>query len=199
MADVIEVQLRERSGTGAARATRCKGMIPGIIYGAGENPKMIQIDPAILMKEANKTGFFSKVFTLALDGKKQQVISKYLQLHPVTDHPLHVDFMRVSKGTKIHVHVPIEFINDDKAPGLKRGGVLNIVLHHIELICPVDDIPEKLTIDITGLEMNHTIHADALRLPKNIVIAHKERDSTLATIIAPSGLTEESSTETAAA
>lgn len=184
---------RTLSGTGGARAVRVAGMVPGIIYGDKQDPEMISIDPKALMTECLQPGFFSRLYSVALDGKQQEVLAKAVQFHPVTDRPLHVDFMRISKGSKVHVFVPITFINEDKAPGIKRGGVLNIVHHTVELICPAQSIPEKLTVDLAGCDINQTIHLDALNLPSGVVAAHADRDNTIATIVAPT-VEQESST-----
>jgi large subunit ribosomal protein L25 len=187
----LNAQARTQSGTGGARAVRSAGMVPGIIYGNKQNPEMIAIDPKALSAECLQPGFFSKLYSVVLEGKEQQVLAKDIQFHPVTDRPIHVDFMRVSKGSKTHVFVPIAFINEDKAPGIKRGGVLNIVHHDIELICPVQSIPAKLVVDLLGRDINQTIHLESLNLPEGVVAAHPERDNTIATIVAPSGMTEE--------
>ena len=189
---------RTLSGTGGARAVRVSGMVPGIIYGNKIDPEMISIDPKALMTECLQPGFFSRLYSVAIDGKQQEVLAKAVQFHPVTDRPIHVDFMRISKDAKVHVFVPITFINEDKAPGIKRGGVLNIVHHTLELICPAQSIPEKLTVDLAGCDINQTIHLDTLNLPSGVIAAHAERDNTIATIVAPTVEQESSTTEVAA-
>jgi len=176
---------RTLSGTGGARIVRNSGMVPGIIYGSKKDPEMIAIDPKALMVECLQPGFFSRLYTISVEGSEQEVLAKDVQFHPVTDRPIHVDFMRISKGAKVHVFVPLLFINEDKAPGIKRGGVLNVVHHNLELICPAHSIPEKLTIDLTGKDINQTIHLESLALPEGVVAAHPERDNTIATIVAP--------------
>ncbi|MBM3632514.1 MAG: 50S ribosomal protein L25/general stress protein Ctc [Alphaproteobacteria bacterium] len=190
---------RTLSGTGGARAVRTSGMVPGIIYGNKKEPEMIAMDPKVLMTECLQPGFFSRLYSVALDGKEQEVLAKAVQFHPVTDRPIHVDFMRVSKGAKVHVFVPVTFINDDKAPGIKRGGVLNIVHHNLELICPAHSIPEKLVVDLSGCDINQTIHLDTLALPSDVVAAHPERDNTIATIVAPTVMEEEKPADVATA
>jgi large subunit ribosomal protein L25 len=172
-------------------------MVPGIIYGNKKDPEMISIDPKALMTECLQPGFFSRLYSVAVDGKEQEVLAKAVQFHPVTDRPIHVDFMRISKGAKVHVFVPITFINEDKAPGIKRGGVLNVVHHNLELICPAQSIPAKLTVDLTGQDIGHTIHLESLALPADVVAAHPERDNTIATIVAPTVMEEEKPGETA--
>jgi large subunit ribosomal protein L25 len=190
---------RTLSGTGGARAVRTSGMVPGIIYGNKKEPEMIAMDPKVLMTECLQPGFFSRLYSVALDGKEQEVLAKAVQFHPVTDRPIHVDFMRISKGAKVHVFVPVTFINDDKAPGIKRGGVLNIVHHNLELICPAHSIPEKLVVDLSGCDINQTIHLDTLALPSDVVAAHPERDNTIATIVAPTVMEEEKPADVATA
>lgn len=188
----LNASQRTLSGTGGARAVRASGLVPGIIYGNKKDPEMIAMDPKALMVECLQPGFFSRLYAIAIDGKAQEVLAKDVQFHPVTDRPLHVDFMRVGKGAKVHVFVPVVFINEDKAPGIKRGGVLNIVHHNLELICPAQFIPEKLTIDLTGRDINQTIHLEDLTLPEGVVAAHPERDNTVATIVAPTVESEKS-------
>lgn len=198
-------QSRAASGTGNARAVRLSGFVPGIIYGNKKDPEMISLDPKHLMRECQAAGFFSRVYKISIEGKEQQVVAKDIQLHPVTDAPLHVDFQRINKDSKIHLHLPISFINEDKSPGIKRGGVLNVILHSLEVVCSPLSIPESLIVDLTGLDLNQSIPVGTLKLAKDIVIAHPERDHTVATVVAPSGLVEETTegetaaTETAAA
>jgi large subunit ribosomal protein L25 len=169
-------------------------MVPGIIYGNKKDPEMISIDPKALMTECLQPGFFSRLYSVSIDGKQQEVLAKDVQFHPVTDRPIHVDFMRISKDAKVHVSVPVVFINEDKAPGIKRGGVLIIVHHNLELICPAQSIPAKLTVDLTGRDINQTIHLDSLDFPAGVVAAHPERDNTIATIVAPTVEEETSAT-----
>lgn len=188
---------RTLSGTGGARSVRTSGYVPGIIYGDKKDPQMISMDPKMLMNECMQPGFFSRLYSIEIGGTKQEVLAKDVQFHPVTDRPLHVDFMRVSKGAKVHVFVPIKFINDDKAPGIKRGGVLNIVHHDLELICPAQSIPESLTVDLTGRDINQTIHLESLELPQGVVAAHPDRDNTIATIVAPTVEEEKTAEEVA--
>lgn len=194
----LNASARTLSGTGGARAVRVSGMVPGIVYGNNKDPEMISMDPKALMTECLQPGFFSRLYSVSIDGKEQEVLAKAVQFHPVTDRPIHVDFMRISKGAKVHVFVPIVFVNEDKAPGIKRGGVLNIVHHNLELICPAQSIPAKLTVDLTGRDINQTIHLESLDLPDGVVAAHPDRDNTIATIVAPTVM-EEAAEETTAA
>lgn len=184
--EVLSAQSRENCGTGPARALRRQDMVPGIIYGDNQAPQMIAVDSKALCKEYESSNFFSKVFTLEINNKKQQVIAKDIQLHPVSDAPLHVDFQRVNKDSKVNVAVPVTFINEDKSPALKRGGALNVIIHALEIICSPHAIPEKLEVDLTGVEMNHSILIKHLKLPEGAKAAHGVRDNVLATIVAPS-------------
>ena len=187
----LKIELRANAGTGPARAVRLENKVPGVVYGAGEENQLIACYHKELFKEMHTAGFFTKIFTLEGAGSPIRVIVKDLQLHPVTDQPLHVDFLRVNKDSRIDVAVPVHFINQDKSPGIKKGGVLNIVSHVLHLICSPDHIPESITIDLSGLEINHSIHIDSIVLPEGAKI-RGHQDMTLATIVAPSGGEKES-------
>jgi large subunit ribosomal protein L25 len=187
MAQAIALKAEERqgTGTGVARALRRVGKIPGVIYGGGHEPQPIAIDLKVVSTEVQKPGFFSRVYTVEMDKTKVQVIARDIQFHPVSDVPLHVDFQRVNKDSKIHVSVPVEYINEDKAPGLKVGGMLNVIIHNLEVVCPADSIPGKITIDLAGMNINQSMHLDAVELPKGVKAAHPARDYTLVTIVPP--------------
>lgn len=181
----LDVQLREGTGKGATRALRREGRVPAVLYGGKDLPAHFSLDPIQLDKELHKTGFMSKVFELALQGKKEKALARAVQFHPVTDRPLHVDFYRITKGAKITVSVPLQFVNELASPGIKRGGVLNIVNHSLEVVADVDHIPSHIEIDLTGLEIHDTIHLSHLKLPENVAPAHPERDNDIANIVAP--------------
>lgn len=182
----LDVQLREGTGKGAARALRREGRVPAVLYGGKDLlPTHFSLDPIQLDKELHKTGFMSKVFEFSLQGKKEKALARAVQFHPVTDRPLHVDFYRIVKGAKITVSVPIQFINELASPGIKRGGVLNIINHSLEVIADVDHIPSYIEVDLTGLEIHDTIHLKHLKLPENTAPAHPERDNDIANIVAP--------------
>lgn len=187
----ISVEPRDRAGKGAARATRRAGKVPGVIYGAKQEPNLIALDPRVLIAEMNKPGFMTRLFEVSIDGgkgkKPQRVLCRDVQLDPVTDLPLHVDFLRVSKEMVITVDVPVHFENDEQSPGLKRGGVLNVVRHTVELDCPAESIPESISVDLTGLEIGDSVHISHVTLPKGVQPTI-ERDFTIATIAAPSGV-----------
>lgn len=183
----IEAQVRQETGTSGARKARRQGTVPGVVYGQNKENQFISIDPRSIAKELYIPGFFSRLFSLSIDGKSQNVLVRDVQLHPVTDMPLHIDFMRVSTKSRIHVNIPVNVINDDKAPGVKKGGVVNVIHHTLEVICPADSIPSEITVDLTGMETGQAVHLTDITLPKDVVAAHPERDNTLVSIVAPGG------------
>jgi large subunit ribosomal protein L25 len=198
----IAAQPRERAGKGAARATRRAGRVPAVIYGEKQPPQLIDLDPKELTMQIQKAGqsFFTRVFDVQLNGGAVRVLPRDVQLHPVTDRPEHVDFMRVGANTRIRVSIPVEFVNRDKSPGLKRGGVLNVVRHAIEVYCTVDNIPQIITIDLDGLDIGDSIHISAVKLPQGVRPTITTRDFTVAAVAAPSVLKspEEEAAEAAA-
>lgn len=178
----LKATARPRAGKGAARQARREGKVPAVIYGDGQSPQTIALDYNELWKQVLKGHFTSTVFELDVEGKKSRVIPRDLQVDPIKDQPIHVDFMRIGKDGRIRVEVPVRFINDQLSPGLKRGGVLNIVRHDIEVICPYDHIPSFFEVDLTGLEIGRSIHISAVTLPKDAELTIKDRDFTIATI-----------------
>ncbi|MBA3813264.1 MAG: 50S ribosomal protein L25/general stress protein Ctc [Alphaproteobacteria bacterium] len=199
----LNAELRDGTGKGASRALRRAGRIPAVLYGGNGEPVHFSLEPVQLDKELHRTGFLSKVFDLSLGGKKEKALAREVQFHPVTDRPLHVDFLRVSKDSKITVSVPLNFINELDSPGIKRGGVLNIVLHNLDVSSDMDHIPSQIDIDLTGLEIHDTIHLTSLKLPNGVVAAYPDRDTDIANIVAPTVMKkvagEEESEDTAAA
>ena len=181
----VDARVRKLSGTGQARAVRRQGLVPGIIYGGEASPQMCAVDAKFLNQELHHQGFFTKVFTMNLEGKAEQVMAKDVQLDPVTDFPLHVDFIRVTQNTKVTVAVPLHFVHEEKSPGLKRGGVLTVVVRDLEVHAPVNSIPESIVVDLSGLEIHDSVHIDAIEFAPGVSAAHPERDYTLATISAP--------------
>jgi large subunit ribosomal protein L25 len=188
MADIISLaaEPRERAGKGAARATRRAGRIPAVIYGNKETPSMVSIHPIDLMHQIRGGGFFSKVYEIEADGKKHRVLPRDIQLHPVTDQPIHVDFMRFSKTTRLVVEVPVIFVGEEECPGLRQGGVLNIVRHAIEMRASPDSIPESVEIDLSGYNVGDSVHISSATLPGDVALTITDRDFTVATIAAPS-------------
>ena len=195
----LKAQARSGVGKGAARALRRQGLIPAVIYGDKKPPLAI----AISTNEANKRiyagGFLSHILTLDVDGEKHRVIPRDYQLDVVKDFPLHVDFLRIGKGSKLNVQVHVEFINEEASPGIKRGGVLNIVHHTLDLTVDAENIPEKVTVDLTGKDIGDTIHISSIQLPAGTSDHSHEDDLTIATIVAPSALRSEEDAAPAAA
>lgn len=178
----IKATARARAGKGAARQARREGKVPAVIYGDGQPPETIALDYKELWKQVLKGHFTSTVFEINVDGTKKHVIPRDLQLDPIMDKPLHVDFLRIGKQGLIRVEVPVRFVNEGQSPGLKRGGVLNIVRHEIEVTCPYDKIPPHFEVDLTGLEIGRSIHISAVSLPDGMTPTIKDRDFTIATI-----------------
>ena len=193
MSDTYELkaEARERVGKGSARELRRNGKIPAVIYGDKQPPLAITVPYKEIFYKIHGGGFMTTVTTIDVDGQKIKVLPKDYQLDPVRDFPMHVDFLRVSKHTEVNVNVPVRFINEEKAPGIKRGGVLNIVRHEVELHCAADAIPDFIEIDLTGLEINDSIHISAVKLPKGSKPVIADRDFTIATVAAPAGLKSE--------
>ncbi len=187
MTDIISIDAdaRERVGKGGARETRRSGRIPAIIYGAEKEPAAVSVDSKELRKQMRGGGFFSNVYEINVGGEKHRVLARDLQRHPVSGAPLHVDFMRFSASTRVNVDVDVVFINEDAAPGLKLGGVLNIVSHSVPLICKPDEIPQNITIDLTGLAIGDVIHVKTLNIPASAELSLSDPDATIATIAAP--------------
>lgn len=187
----LKAQARTGVGKGAARALRRQGLVPAVIYGDKKSPLPVTISFNEAMKRIYAGGFLSHVITLDVDGEKHKVIPRDYQLDPVKDKALHVDFLRIGAGSRLNVQVHVEFINEDQSPGIKRGGVLNIVHHTLEVNCPADAIPEHVTVDLAGLDIGDSIHIDGVQLPAGVQPHTHEEDLTVATIVAPSGLRSE--------
>lgn len=201
MANVIEIKAsaRPRSGKGAARSARREGRVPAVIYGAKVEPEGITIDFNELWKVVNRGRFLATIFEIDIDGRKTRVIPREFQLDPVKDLPVHVDFLRVTPESRIRVRVPAKFINEAASPGLKRGGVLNIVRRDIEVYCPPDNIPEVFEFDLTGLEIGRSIHISAIKMPDGVRPTIQGRDFTVATVAGALAKEEETATPGATA
>ena len=191
MAAELQAKARSGVGKGAARALRRQGLVPAVIYGDKKPPVTVAIAYKDAMKRIYSGGFLSHVITLDVDGEKHRVIPRDYQLDPVKDFAMHVDFLRVHAGTKLNVEVHVHFINEEASPGLKRGGVLNIVQHTVDLSCPAEAIPEEITVDLTGKEIGDSIHISSVTLPPGVTAVIRDRDFTIATLVAPSGLKSE--------
>jgi large subunit ribosomal protein L25 len=184
MAQVSEIKAsaRARSGTGGARATRREKRVPGVVYGDRGEPQMVALDQIELAILFGRGKFLSTLLDLNVDGTKVRVIPREIQLDPVRDTPVHVDFQRVGPGARIRVNVPVRFINEALSPGLKRGGVLNVVRHEVEVTCPADTIPDVFEFNLEGLEIGRSIHISATKLPEGVKPTILNRDFTVATI-----------------
>lgn len=192
---VLKADLRTRVGKGSSRELRRNGQIPAVIYGDKQEPLPIAVSYKEIFYKIHGGGFKTTVATIEVDGKKIQVLPKDYQLDPVRDFPQHVDFLRVSAKSVVTVNVPVHFKNEEAAPGIKKGGVLNIVRHEVELIVPANAIPDGLEFDLTGLEVGDSIHISATKLPKGASTVIQDRDFTIATIAAPAALKSEEGEE----
>ena len=181
----LNVSAREKTGKSNAKQTRIGGNVPAVVYGNKKEPAYIAIEYPKIVKELSKTGFFSTVFSLKLNKKAIKVLPREIQTDPLNDKPIHIDFLRVNDESKINISVPIIFINEDKSPGLKSGGVLNTVRREVDLICKINNIPEKLEADLTNLEVGSVIHMSDIKLQEDVVTQISDRDFTIATIAAP--------------
>ncbi len=198
MTDIVfSVDVRDRTGTGGARATRREGKVPGVIYGGPLGAVPIALKLNELVRGLNQGGLLSKVIEIQHGSTRQPALIRDIQFHPVTSQPVHVDLFRVSSDQIVTVEVPVKFINEDKSPGLKRGGALSIVRHMVELECPADRIPAQLVADLDGLDINAVIHISAIPLPAGVEPKVKDRDFTIASISGkgPSGGEETESGE----
>jgi large subunit ribosomal protein L25 len=184
----LSAEARERAGKGASRALRREGRVPAVIYGNNEEPTTVHLEEKALMKALHTGHFMNSVVMVGVGGKDVRTLPKDVSFHPVTDRPLHVDFLRISEHAKVTVNVPVHFINELAAPGIKRGGVLNVVRHELELVCDAAEIPDEIAVDLTGFEVGDSIHISAVTLPKGVMSAITDRDYTIATIVAPSAL-----------
>ncbi len=185
---------RAVAGKGAARETRRGGRVPAIIYGDGKEPVPISLEERELSRALARRGFFATLVDVSVDGTTHRTLPRDVQYHPATDTPLHVDFMRVGATTRVSVEVPVVFINHEMSVGLRRGGILNIVRHGIELSCPVDNIPNHLVVDLNGLDIGDSVHIGAVALPEGCRPVITERDFTIASIAASSAVREEAAT-----
>ena len=193
----LEIISRDKTGKSNCKQLRNMGKVPAVIYGDKKEPAYIAVDYPKIVKELSKTSFFSTVFSLKLNKKAIKVLPREIQTDPLNDKPVHIDFLRVNDESKINISVPIIFINEDKSPGLKSGGVLNTVRREVDLICKINNIPEKLEADLTNLEVGSVIHMSDIKLQEDVIPQISDRDFTIATIAAPTVMpVEEEKTET---
>jgi len=193
----LPAETRERAGKGASRALRREGRVPAVIYGGKEEPTMIHVEAKELVRQLGTGHFMNSIVEIELGGKKIRTLPKDVAVDPVTDRPEHADFLRMVKGGKIEVSVPVVFLNEEDSPGLKKGGVLNVVRHELELVCENDKIPSEIEIDVTGKEVGDSIHISELTLPEGSESAITDRDFTIATLVAPSALKKSEGAEAA--
>jgi large subunit ribosomal protein L25 len=200
MATVKELKAtaRPKAGKGAARAERRAGRVPAVIYGNNEPPLTISLNDSELRLRIQAGRFLTTIHDIELDGKKHRVIPRDFSLDPVKDFPLHVDFLRLGQGAKIRVSVPLHVLNADIAPGVKRGGTVNIVTHNVDLEVPADNIPQYLEADVGKLDINGSLHITDIKLPEKVRLLTRD-DATLVTIVPPSGYAEEQKAAAAAA
>ena len=187
----LKAETRERVGKGSSRELRRNGLIPAVIYGDKQAPLSIAISTKEVTQRIHAGGFKTTVATIDVNGEKISVLPKDYQLDPVRDFTMHVDFLRVSASSRVTVQVPVHFVNEEKSPGIKMGGMLNIVRHDVELHCPANDIPEFLTVDLDGLKIGDSIHISHIKLPKNTTPVIADRDFTVATIVGTAAAKEE--------
>ena len=186
----VEATIRNTNTKGEINSLRIKGNIPAIIYGGSEDNKKISLDKKIIKSLIEKENFLSKIISMKIDGKSENVLPKEIVWDPITDEPIHIDFLRIVKGAKIVLEIPVKFINSEKSPGLKRGGVLNIVRRKVELKCPSENIPKELVVDLDNLDIGSSIKISSIKLPENAVPTIQGRDFVVATVAAPTIIKE---------
>ena len=184
----LAAAVRERAGKGASRAVRRTGRVPAVIYGDKQTPVTIHVPEKELTRLLHTGHFMNSVVELDLDGTTHRTLPRDVQFDVVSDRPMHVDFLRLAAGASIAVNVPVHFTDEDKSPGMKRGGTLNIVRHEVELNCPSDAIPDQLNFSLDGLDIGDSVHISAITLPEGVTAVITDRDFTIATVVAPSAL-----------
>ena len=194
----LPAEARDRAGKGASRALRRDGRVPAVVYGDKKEPLSVHVEEKLLVKMLNTGHFMNSVVMVEVGGKQNRTLPKAVDFHPVTSRPIHVDFLRISEHAEVKVNVPVAFANEDAAPGIKRGGVLNIVRHDLELICDAAHIPDQIEIDLTGLDIGDSVHISQVTLPKGVKSAIDDRDFTVVTVVAPSAMKSETGDTTQA-
>ncbi|HWJ38523.1 MAG TPA: 50S ribosomal protein L25/general stress protein Ctc [Sphingomicrobium sp.] len=187
----LPAEARDRAGKGASRALRREGRVPAVVYGEKKEPLSIHVEEKLLAKMLSTGHFMNSVVMIDFKGKPHRTLPKAVDFHPVSSRPIHVDFLRIGEHTKVHVAVPMRFDNEEASPGLKRGGVLNVVVHELELICDAANIPNEIHVPLDGLEIGDSIHIGTVNLPNGVVPANTDEDFTVATIVAPSAMKSE--------
>ena len=187
----LPAEARDRAGKGASRALRRDGRVPAVVYGEKKDPLSIHVEEKLLSKMLSTGHFMNSVVMIDYQGKAHRTLPKAIDFHPVTSRPIHVDFLRIGEHTKVHVAVPIRFDNEEESPGLKRGGVLNTVIHELEIVCDAAHIPNEIHIPLDGLEIGDSVHISQVKLPNGVTPANTDEDFTVATIVAPSAMKSE--------
>jgi large subunit ribosomal protein L25 len=196
----LPAEPRDRAGKGASRALRRDGRVPAVIYGDKKDPISVHLEEKLLTKMLSTGHFMNTVVMIDASGQSHRTLPKDVQFHPVTSRPIHVDFLRIGEHSKVTVAVPVRFDDEEQSPGIKRGGVLNVVRHELELVCDAAEIPDEIHISLNGLDIGDSIHISSVKLPKGSESAITDRDFTIATLVAPSAMkSEEGDTETAPA
>ncbi len=187
---LLAATIRETKTKGEVKSLRNKGMVPGIIYGGEEPNQKISVSVKEVKNLLNKENILSNIISINIDGKEQKVLPRVIDFDTVTDEPIHLDFLRIVKGAKVILEIPVKFINHELSPGLKRGGVLNIVRRKVELRCPTENIPTELVVDLNNLDIGASIKISFINLPENVTPTIQGRDFVIATVAAPTVVKE---------
>jgi len=188
--NILKATKRTSASTGQVNKLRSEGFIPGVLYGGKKNNLNISLKKLHLQNIINTETFMSKVYDLDIDGNSEKALARDISYDPVSDEPIHIDFMRITKGSQISLEIPVKFINSDKSPGLKKGGVLNIVRRKVELRCPAENIPDEIVVDLDNTEINSSLKISSVKLPENVLPAITDRDFVIATVVSPTILVE---------
>ena len=186
----LDANIRNTKTSGELRIIRQQGNVPGIVYGGSEKNQNVSVSIKVLKSLMEKENFLSKIIKLKVNGKEEDVLPKDISFDVITDEPIHIDFLRVVKGSSVIIEIPVKFINNEKSPGLKRGGVLNIVRRKVELKCPSENIPSELIVDLDGVDIGHSFKISSIKLPENVLPTITGRDFVIATVAAPTVIKE---------
>ena len=186
----LEANIRNTKTAGELKIVRNQGNVPGIVYGGSDKNQNVSISLKVLKSLMEKENFLSKIIKLKIDGKEESVLPKEISFDVITDEPIHIDFLRIVKGSSVIIEIPVKFINNDKSPGLKKGGVLNIVRRKVELKCPSENIPSELVVDLDGVDIGHSFKISSIKLPEKVVPTITGRDFVIATVASPTVIKE---------
>jgi large subunit ribosomal protein L25 len=195
----LPAEARDRAGKGASRALRREGRVPAVVYGEKQEPFSIHVEEKLLSKMLSSGHFMNSVVMIDAGGQSHRTLPKAIDFHPVTSRPIHVDFLRIGEHSQVAVNVPVRFDDEESSPGIKRGGVLNVVRHELELVCDAASIPDEIHISLNGLDIGDSIHISSVQLPEGSKSAIEDRDFTIATVVAPSAMKSEEEDEAAPA